>query len=1697
MTILFDANSILQNDQTAGTQTTNGDTDVAYGDSRLASLIATVAASGYAADTAFATLVSGAYSQDVMTVSGDGAISGLKFVDPDGGTLDGDPSGLTTVDGDEILLYSSDDGRTVYGVYTDGTGEHLAFAVQMNVTTVNGVATVDLVTISYAPIESPTAGNPDENVNLGDYLFISAQDNTGFDFSALASTKFLFGVVGSTDGGFLVIGKDPVLASDGTPATGGNAGDTVNSSQGGGGVTIGINNQQFTGDSVTNTAEEGAYFTYIKGMAAGTYQDADLLLPTEYISVVSAKLQISQVQGNGTQGMRLTALDYDGSTDGRDFVSDLTTASQGDIVHFLTIHVYNADGTDTTVTKAEFDAGTDMADGLVVTKDDFTFILRDDGSVDILGLGAKDWVEWTTDGLHDRMLVEVLSGKWDIGGFEVVQLNTEITSIGGQIQFGDDAPAVDLVLDGTAQLVLDESTGTDANDPNADDGAPLAQQSIAAADYLSSVSAAFGTDGAGADLNDDVWSLSTTAGADSGLVAVGSGLHVFLFLEDGAIVGREGIDADAAETGDEVLRFAIDADTGEVTVTQSLALTHDDPTDGDDSVSLTGSGLVVVTRTLTDADDDPAHDSADLTGIFVFEDDAPTVTTNDPATPDLTTSDADYGTDASASFAGFFTADYGNDGQADSDALAYALGIKSDGVDSGLTDTLTGDAIKLTVVNGEVVGYLSGDPATVAFVISVDADGTVTLDQQRAVVHNDPDDAEESGASAAGFAAADLVTLTATVTDGDGDTDSATVNIADSFHFTDDGVDVALSDATPDPLVTDDTTLGSDGPVDLSGLFDVTYGNDGTGDAVAYALGLSDDPADSGLTDTLSGDRILLRLDANGNVEGYLEGDTATVAFSVTLDTATGEVTLTQSRSIAHDDPNDGEETGDSAAAMASGLITLTATATDGDGDHDAATANIGDLFRFEDDKPSVTRSAAEMPLLVTDDSDLPSDTDSTSFAGLFTIDSGNDGAADPAADVYELGIKSANIESGFHDTATGSAILLRVVDGVVEGYLADDDTQVAFTIAVDADGVVTLTQLSAIQHDDPEDPDETAADGKAEQMASDLVTLKLTTADGDGDTASATIDIGDAFAFEDDGPTVSLKTGTLPVLTVSDSTLGEAGPVAFAGFFDFDFGKDGEAATDPVVYTLGIKSVAAESGLTDTLTGDAILLKVEDGVVKGYLADHPTDIAFTISVSADGKITLEQLRAVQHNDPLDPEELGASAAQMTLADLITLQATITDGDGDHDTQSLDITATFRFTDDGPTFAPLEDLVVDFDGSGSVKSDSALLDFDTGNDGYKTVRITDYDPTLQVNGKTLTGVLNSAATLLTYYFDANNNGQRDAGEDAFTYELKDLLGADGLAGTDGILDTAVFTILNVPASPNLDYDFRDLPAGQNGFGILSGRSAGSALPNPDGPSILIVGNKAAYNPDHTFSNSSSTINTSKGGGPTTIGVSNQMIDPKEAVWFSYLADPENSYVSGITGGLSQSEADDFDNIQFKNNALTEVNEAFFKVVQVQGNPKVASLEINAYDLDEEHKDLQGIKMVDELNRLGLASVTAGDEPEQVTITSVTINQTEYDRSTGDIANFIDWQDDGGVTLLKVVAGDTIIFETEEAHDAALITGISGKFDIGDYGIDQSFDTPDLSLDVELTLTDGDGDWTTEMQSILVDGTGLYNDNVLT
>ncbi|MBY5714613.1 DUF5801 repeats-in-toxin domain-containing protein [Rhizobium leguminosarum] len=331
----------------------------------------------------------------------------------------------------------------------------------------------------------------------------------------------------------------------------------------------------------------------------------------------------------------------------------------------------------------------------------------------------------------------------------------------------------------------------------------------------------------------------------------------------------------------------------------------------------------------------------------------------------------------------------------------------------------------------------------------------------------------------------------------------------------------------------------------------------------------------------------------------------------------------------------------------------------------------VGSFINFDDDGPAITATGSP-PELTVDETVLATN-DSANFSTFFTSNAGADGD-----DItYSLGISQVTNVSGLTDTETGQSVLLFLEGGNVVGR-AGAGGPVVFTVSVSAAGVVTLDQARAIIHADATDPDDSRT-----LAAADLVTLTATITDGDGDHAAATHNIGQNFNFEDDGPTIT-ATGSPPELTVDETVLTTNDSASFATSFTSNAGADGGAIT----YALGISQITNVSGLTDTETGQSVLLFLEGGNVVGR-AGAGGPVVFTVSVTAAGLVSLDQARAIIHADATNPDDSRTLAA----ADLVTLTATITDGDGDQTSATQNIGQSLNFEDDGPT------ITVPFDGN--------------------------------------------------------------------------------------------------------------------------------------------------------------------------------------------------------------------------------------------------------------------------------------------------------------------------------------------------------------------------------------------------------------
>ncbi|MCP1445193.1 hypothetical protein J3D54_004325 [Pseudomonas sp. GGS8] len=1076
---------------------------------------------------------------NAFTLTDPSGVTDIRFVDSAGAPLDGVDSGLDTLDGTSILLYTDTNNNNILVGRAGSASGAIVFAAYIEETG-SPVSGGKIWTVEYQPLKHPDATNPDDSLNLQDKVFVGVSQDLGFSLAGAPSGQNLFlmftkanpttevinGVTRITDPTIIATGKDPADQSSGANI---NTGDTINTSQGGGPTTIGTNNQMIV-------EQEGIRFSFVTGARQDvtvpnlSQTEADVESNIDFTGVynsTSANFDVVQLQSGKSAVVKISAFNT-AAEPGANFINGYANDTPVAITNVQVIN--NSTG-----------LVIENSDGSV---NDPTITISFTGGVATLtGIKAGYQIEYTTTSDHNRVLIEngaALDARgdnhadFDIGGFSLRQASTSTAEIGSKMIFEDDGPSVSAT--GTEPtLTVDETVLT----------------TDATQNFTANFSSAFGADGAGTL----TYALGVVAGG-SGLTDTATGEAVNLSLNGTVVEGR------TATTNLLVFTVSVAAN-GDVTLDQLRAVVHPDATNPDDSTSLTSDNLVTLTATITDKDGDSAHATLNIGQNLVFKDDGPSISTTG-SEPTLTVDETVLTTDATQNFAANFTSAFGADGAG---TLTYALGVVAGA--SGLTDTATGEAVNLSL-NGTVVEGRTATTNLLVFTLSVAANGDVTLDQQRAVVHPDATNPDDSTS----LTSDNLVTLTATITDKDGDSSHATLNIGQNLVFKDDGPSISSTGTEP-TLTVDETVLTTDATQNFAANFTSAFGADGAG-TLTYALGVV--AGASGLTDTATGEAVNLSL--NGAV---VEGRTATtnlLVFTVSV-AANGDVTLDQQRAVVHPDPTNPD---DSTSLSADNLVTLTATITDKDGDSAHATLDIGQNLVFKDDGPSISSTGTE-PTLTVDETVLTTDA-TQNFAANFTSAFGADGAGTLT---YALGVVAG--ASGLTDTATGEAVNLSLNGTVVEGRTATTNLLV-FTVSVAANGDVTLDQQRAVVHPDPTNPDDSTS-----LSADNLVTLKATITDKDGDSAHATLDIGQNLVFKDDGPSIS-TTGTEPTLTVDETVLATNDTQSFTANFSSAFGADGAGT---LTYALGV--VAGGSGLTDTATGQAVNLTLNGTVVEGRTA--------------------------------------------------------------------------------------------------------------------------------------------------------------------------------------------------------------------------------------------------------------------------------------------------------------------------------------------------------------------------------------------------------------------------------------------------------------------------------------------------------------
>jgi hypothetical protein len=221
----------------------------------------------------------------------------------------------------------------------------------------------------------------------------------------------------------------------------------------------------------------------------------------------------------------------------------------------------------------------------------------------------------------------------------------------------------------------------------------------------------------------------------------------------------------------------------------------------------------------------------------------------------------------------------------------------------------------------------------------------------------------------------------------------------------------------------------------------------------------------------------------------------------------------------------------------------------------------------------------------------------------------------------------------------------------------------------------------------------------------------------------------------------------------------------------DNDFGTDGEAATNPIQYSLDIPAAGTASGIF-VLSGAGVSLYKDatTGVIVGRVNDItgsvPGDpdpsgaVAFVVSIDATtGVISMAQYLAARHPDTTDDDDSVNINTDALLAVM-----TVKDGDDDVDVSSVAIGDKVRIEDDGPANGPTDPFLVDEDNIPSGQSKG--IDEDDYAPGAETLAKGDvYTRTDNLVSSIISG-RDGPATNLTFSLNAGTPAEKAAAEAA-------------------------------------------------------------------------------------------------------------------------------------------------------------------------------------------------------------------------------------------------------------------------------------------------------------------------------------------
>ena len=643
----------------------------------------------------------------------------------------------------------------------------------------------------------------------------------------------------------------------------------------------------------------------------------------------------------------------------------------------------------------------------------------------------------------------------------------------------------------------------------------------------------------------------------------------------------------------------------------------------------------------------------------------------------------------------------------------------------------------------------------------------------------------------------------------------------------------------------------------------------------------------------------------------------------------------------------------------------------------------------------------------------------------------GADGAAASNALTYALAVTNAT--SGLTVT-DGSAINLVLDGNVIVGQVSGGAFagQAAFAIAIHpTTGVVTVEQYLSLDHPNAANPDDMV------QLLANTLGVVVTATDSDGDTAtSGTIDISAQIRFDDDGPTISNVAGggsvTLDETSGFDTVTSGTAVIAAS----LAYGADGAAATGAAVYGIELSGggTSVASGIVTAVGDFAItLFETSSTTIVGRYTDGGGVVrdAFTVTINADGTLTVQQLVALEHLQDGGP---ALHNDALTLNGLISATVTIKDGDDDTATAKTEIGDQISFLDDGPSANADTNSVVE----GAVATGNVLTDNDDvfGADGAATtspaggvvgVRVAGGDTTTPVTTGTGSVISTALGDLTlnadgTYSYDAKPNTTSTVATDTFVYTIRD---ADGDTSTTTLTIT-IQPVTLAPDNQTKTVNEAGLDLNQDGNDVAAGTVTGST---PGATTETVTGTLAVAG--------------------TGIGYTPQTVE-----------DALGKFVLNANGTYTYTLKSAFDGATLNNGVTTENGVRVFNytATDVNGNSIPGTVTINIID----------------------------DVPTAVAGPAMTLNETAGETAgTNLLANDTRGADGASVTGISF---DGVNFTPIAASGTTTITNSQGTYKFqadGSWSFDPATNASTSNQNAGFTyeITDGDGDKSTATQAI--------------